>query len=246
MKSGSLLLLTAFWLVGCHKSSLSDKLTSGAGCLADDTDRGVSGRCPNDQLFCDLGMFDRDGVPSNGCESLLKSSDNYRLFALDEYNGSAGIVVNGEVIGPNYMPPTVTGGRVAMAGPPCKATLDSPCHYDLLAVQIRLSSFVFDTLPWADGLIELPKPISLTDNGKGSIFPEGTIFTVSFMVDPQKRVISAGPVRGHAQMTSDGTRVSIRIESDQPIPFGDYTVDAMIVGDFGTLVTHPPASGGNG
>lgn len=246
MKSGSLLLLTALCLVGCHKSSLSDKMTSGAGCVAEDADRGVNGRCPNDQLFCDLGVFDRDGVPSNGCESLLKSSDDYRLFALDEYDGWATMVVNGKVIDPYNMTPTVTEGRVAMAGPPCNATPDSPCHYDLLAVQIRLSSFVFDALTWADGLIELPKPISLTDSGQGSLLPEGTIFTISFMVDLEKRVISAGPVHGHAQMSADGTGVSIRIESDQPIPFGGYTVDAVTAGDFGTLVTHSPASGGNG
>lgn len=225
----SLLLLASFWLVGCDKS-LFDQMTSGAGCRADDGVAGVRGRCPNDRLVCEPGWFDRDGVPSNGCEGQLQASGEYSLFKLND-TGLAVMDIN------EYrMDATANGGWVAMAGPTCTATPETPCRYDLLALQIHVSDFTFDSLLWSDGLIELPKQLAVTDDGMGLSIPAGSTFTASFMVDGKKRVVSQGTTHGKIQVAGDGISVVVEMGDDLRLPFGGYTVQGMNILGVGGLV----------
>jgi len=226
MRTGALLLLASLWLVGCDKS-LYDQMTSGGGCRADDSAAGVIGRCANDQLVCAPGFFDRDSEASNGCEGRLQATGDFSLFALND-GGMATMDIN------EYgMDAMATGGWIAIAGPACTARISSPCRYDLLAVQIRLSPFIFDSLLWSDGLIELPQPISVTDEGEGLIIPPGTTFTANFVVEGKKRVVSQGPTHGYVQY--DGSALTAVVGDDLRLPFGGYTVEGMSIVASGTL-----------
>jgi hypothetical protein len=229
---GAILLFACVWLAGCDKSLL-DQLTSGGGCRADDTVTGVRGRCPNEQLACDLGSFDRDGVASNGCEGMLQPSSDYSLFALDPA-GVAVMIINEYQTAAS----TTGGGWVAIAGPACTPQLTTSCSYDLLALQIGLSDFIFDSLSWADGLIEVPKPMPVVDDGNGIFIPDGSTFVASFVVGGQKRVVSQGTTFGKIWMSPGETKLTLTIDGQLRFPFGGYTVDGMSITVNGAVTAH--------
>jgi hypothetical protein len=235
MRTGTILLFACGWLAGCDESLL-DQLTSGGGCSADDTVTGVIGRCPNEQLACELGWFDRDGVSANGCESTLQPSSEYSLFALD----ATGLVVM--IINEYQMTASTTGGWVAIAGPACNAGPTTRCNYDLLALQSGMTGFTFDSLEWTDGLIELPKPMPVIDDGNGLIIPAGSTFVASFAIEGQKRVVSQGTTQtthGAVRITPNGTRLTFTISpADLRLPFGGYTVEKMSIAVNGGLTAH--------
>ena len=229
------MLFACGWLAGCDESLL-DQLTSGGGCSADDAVNGVRGRCPNEQLACELGWFDRDGVSANGCEGMLQPSSEYSLFALD----ATGLVVM--LINEYKMTASTTGGWIAIAGPACNAVPTTPCSYDLLALQIGMTGFTFDSLEWTDGLIELPKPMPVIDDGVGPIVPPGSTFVASFVIEGQKRVVSQGTTpHGAALLTNgltNGTRLTFSTgPGDLRLPFGGYTVEKMSIAVTGGLVS---------
>jgi hypothetical protein len=222
------LLLACGWLAGCDESLL-DQLTSGGGCSADDTVTGVRGRCPNDQLACELGYFDRDGVSANGCEGMLQQSSEYSVFALNT-GGTILMTIN------EFDVNNITaGGGVAIAGPTCTASPTMPCSYDLLALQIGIPTFRFDTLWWSDGLLELPKPVPAIDSGEGLVIPPGSTFVASFEVGGQKRIVSQGTTQDGARIQIDGTLLTFTA-NDLRLPFGGYTVDKTTVLVTGGLV----------
>jgi hypothetical protein len=127
MKIGTALLFACGWLAGCGESKL-DRLTSGGGCSADDTVAGVRGWCPNEELACARGWFDRDGEWANGCEGVLQPSSDYSLFALDT-GGMIHLTINEYEFYNDS-----AGGWVAIAGPACTASPTAPCSYALLAL----------------------------------------------------------------------------------------------------------------
>ena len=231
MRTGAILLFASVWLAGCDKSLL-DQLTSGGGCSADDTVTGVRGRCPNEQLACDLGSFDRDGVASNGCEGMLQPSSDYSLFALN----ATGVAVM--IINEYQMAAGTTGGWVAIAGPACTPQFTTSCSYDLLALQIGLSHIIFDSLSWTDVLIELPKPMPVVDDGNGILIPHGSTFVASFVVGGQKRVVSQGTTFSKIWMSPDETKLTLTIDGQLRFPFGGYTVDGISITVNGAVTAH--------
>jgi hypothetical protein len=226
----SLLLFAGLGLLGCDNRSLYDQMTSGGGCHADDSLSSVIGVCPNDLLACSYGLIDADGILSNGCERLIEPSDKHSLFAL----GGAGLAVMD--INEYRMTATAVNGEVAIAGPTCEATPSTPCQYTLLTLQIRLSEFTFDSLYWGLGLIELPKPMSVTDNGDGLIIPAGSEFIASFLIDHQKHVISHGKSQGSVQLSSNQAKANVQVGGDLRFPFGGYTVEGMSIKVNGSLL----------
>jgi len=228
MRMGAILPFACGWLAGCGESKL-DQLTNGGGCSADDTVAGVRGRCPNEQLACALGWFDRDGASANGCEGVLQPSGDYSLFALNTH-GMIHLTINGYEFDNDS-----AGGWVAFAGPACTASPTAPCSYDLLALQIGIPSFRFDGLEWTDGLLELPKPLSVIDNGQCLAVPPGSTFVASFEVGGQKRIVSQGTTQGGACIVTDGTSLTLMTDGDLRLPFGGYVVEEM-----GILVTAVP------
>ena len=224
------MLLTCAWLSGCQTKY--DQLTSGGGCHSDDTLAGVKGQCSSDQLVCQLGIYDGDGVSSNGCESTLRPSSDYTLLQLAT-PGSGLLKIN------DYSFNTDTaGGWVALAGPvsTCQGRPSSPCSYQLLAFQLGISSFLFDGMEWTAGLIELPKPLSVVDEGDGIIIPEGTTFVASFMIEGKKQVVSQGTVVSAASIVTNGTQLTFTMTSDLRIPFGGYTLESV---SFVVTAVHP-------
>ena len=230
MRLGPVLLLACGWLAGCQ--SKLDQLTSGGGCRVDDTVAGVMGRCPNEQLACALGWFDRDGVSANGCEGTLQPSSEYT--ALQLANGSVIFMTINEY---DFVTDTA-GGWVAIAGPACQARISAPCHYDLLAFQLAIPSFRFDGLMWTDGLLELPKPLPVVDNGEGLIIPPGSTFVASFVVEGEKHVVSQGAAQNGAAMQTHDTTVSFTMDSHLQIPFGGYKVEHVRCAAAAVVSTH--------
>jgi hypothetical protein len=232
MKMGTVLLFACGWLAGCG-DSLLDQLTSGGGCGAADNVDGFEGRCPNEQLACELGYFDRDGVSSNGCEGMLQQSREYSLFALNT-GGMISMTIN-----EFEMNNATAGGGVAIAGPACTAFSTTPCSYDVLALQIGIPSFRFDSLWWSDGLLELPKPLPVIDDGSGLVIPPGSTFVASFVVGGQKRVVSQGTTQNGASIQTGGVGLTFTMESDLRLPFGGYAVEkASILVTGGLVATH--------
>lgn len=223
MKVATGLLLTCVWLAGC--GTKYDQLKSGDGCRSEDALAGARGRCSGDQLVCQLGMYDGDGVASNGCESTLQPSSDTFLFQLSTW-GMAILTIN-EYSFTN----DTAGGWVAIAGPvtTCDARPSSPCHYELLALQLGIPSFLFDGMDWTDGLIELPQPLSVVDHGNGISIPEGTTFVASFTIEGQKRVVSRGTTVSHAGIVTNGTQLTFTMNSDLRIPFGGYTLENVAI-----------------
>jgi hypothetical protein len=225
------LLVACGWLVGCGDSKF-DQVTSGAGCRADDTLPGLRGWCPNEQLACELGWIGRDDVSANGCEAALLPTNDYALFALHD-GGVASLTLNDYELGND-----VTGGWVAMAGPACKATMSAPCSYDLVALQVAISDFMFDSLSWTDGLLELAQPLPMTDRGEGLMIPNGTPFVASFTIEGKKRVVSQGTLAGAIQVAQDGTTLTLTGQGLR-LPFGGCTVDRLTLAAAGAPVTAP-------
>jgi hypothetical protein len=219
MRFATGLLFTCAWLSGCQTKY--DQLTSGGGCHSDDTLAGVKGQCPVDQLVCQLGMYDSDGVLSNGCESTLRPSSDYTLFQLAT-PGMGLLKINDYSFNSD-----TAGGWVALAGPvsTCRSSPSSPCSYELLVFQLGISSFLFDGMQWTDGLIELPKPLSVVDEGNGIIIPEGTTFVASFVIEGKKQVVSQGTAVSAASIVTNGTQLTFTMTSDLRIPFGGYTLE---------------------
>jgi hypothetical protein len=223
MKVAMGLLLTCVWLAGCETKY--DQLKSGDGCRSEDTLAGARGRCSGDQLVCQLGMYDGDGVASNGCESTLQATGDTFLFQLST-RGMAILTIN------EYRFDNDTaGGWVAVAGPvtTCDASPSSPCHYELLALQLGIPSFLFDGMDWTDGLIELPQPLSVVDQGNGISIPEGTTFVASFMIEGNKRVVSRGTAMSHSGIVTNGTQLVFDMSSELRIPFGGYTLENVVI-----------------
>ena len=218
MKTGYSLLFACVWLAGCG-GSLIDFVTSGGGCRAENNF--IRGQCPNEQLACGLGYFDRDGLSANGCEGMLLSSAEYTLYA-PTMEGVAPMTINEYTI-----TNSITGGWIAVAGPACTPAPATPCNYDLLALQIGISNFRFDSLWWTDGLIELPKPIPVTDDGDGLIIPLGSAFVASFTVENSKRVVSQGTSQQAGLQIKDASLLFTM--EGLHLPFGGYTVDSMSI-----------------
>ncbi|HJX65150.1 MAG TPA: hypothetical protein VJ860_14510 [Polyangia bacterium] len=231
MRLAAILLFACGGLAGCGPSLL-DQLTNGGGCSADDT-VGVRGRCPNEQLACEIGWFDRDGISANGCESMLQPSSEYSLFALDT-GATIWMTINEYEFGNDS-----AGGWVAIAGPACTALPATPCRYDLLAFQIGIRSFRFDGLQWTDGLLELPKPLPVVDNGQGLIIPPGSTFVASFVIEGHKRVVSQGTGVEGANVQSNGTSLTLTTGGDLRLPLGGYVVEKMSMQIPGQLVALP-------
>jgi hypothetical protein len=183
---------------------------------------GATGQCANQQLVCELGAFDRNGMPQDGCEALLTPSVDYSLFPL-EPGGLTSMTINGYMLDAG-----LTGGWLAYAGPPCSATINSFCSYELLAVQIGIGSFKFDTLSWADGLIELPKPMAVVDQGEGLFIPGSSTLVASFVVGGAKQVVSSGPTMTGAVAQTNGTSLVLHL-SDLRLPFGSYTIESLAI-----------------
>jgi hypothetical protein len=105
----------------------------------------------------------------------------------------------------------------------------------LLALQIGIPTFLFDTLWWSDGLLELPKPVPVIDSGEGLVIPPGSTFVASFEVGGQKRIVSQGTTQDGARIQIDGTLLTFTA-NDLRLPFGGYTVDKTTVLVTGGLV----------
>jgi hypothetical protein len=163
---------------------------------------------------------------------MLQPSSEYSLFALN----ATGVAVM--IINEYQMAADATGGWVAIAGPACTPQLTTSCSYDLLALQVGLSDFIFDSLSWTDGLIELPKPMPVVDNGNGILIPEGSTFVASFVVGGQKRVVSQGTTFSKIWMSPDETKLTLTIDGQLRLPFGGYTVDGMSITVSGALAAH--------
>lgn len=223
MRMAKGLLFTCVWLAGCETKY--DQLTSGGGCHSNDTLAGVTGRCSNDQLVCQLGLYDGDGVPSNGCETALQPSGDITLVPLSTF----GMVIL--TMNEYSFTCDTAGGWVALTGPvsTCDAKPSAPCSYELRAFQLGIPSFRFDGMEWTDGLIELAKPLSVMDKGSGIIIPEGTTFVSSFVIEGKKQVVSRGTAVGFARMATDGTQLSFDMSSDLKMPFGGYTLESVVV-----------------
>jgi hypothetical protein len=221
MKFVTGLLLSCAWLAGCQTKY--EQLTSGDGCHSDDTLAGVKGRCPNDQLVCQFGMVDGDGVASNGCESSLGPSSDTTLLPLAT-PGSGLLKINDYSFNID-----TAGGWVALAGPvaTCQASPTSPCSYQLLGFQLGISNFLFDGMEWTDGLIELPKPLSVVDAGDGIVIPAGTTYVASFMIEGKKQVVSQGTAASAALIVTNGTQLTFTMTSDLRMPFGGYTLESV-------------------
>jgi hypothetical protein len=202
-------------------SSKVDKITSGGGCEANASANTV-GRCPNGISVCDVGFVDHDGASANGCEAGLDATRDYDLFRIAD-GGVALFTMNDYGLGND-----VIGGWCAIRGPECQATPASPCTYDLLALQVRISDFVFDGVAWTDGVFALPRSIVAVDQGDGLVVPAGSDVVGTFMVGGQKRVVSLGTtIHGIAVQVEDG-RGTETTTGDLTLSFGGYTMEVHV------------------
>jgi hypothetical protein len=159
----------------------------------------------------------------------LQAPGDYSLFGLTN-TGLAVVAINEY---PLHI--RMTGGWIAFAGPRCDATPTTPCQYELLALQVTLGDFIFDSLPMSEGLLELSKPIPVTDSGDGPLFAEDTTFTISFVVDGKKRIVSQGKTHGHWTVGAGENTVTLEIEDGLHAPLGGYTMESLYIRAVGTM-----------
>ncbi len=210
----------AVFLQGCGGDKI-DLIKSGGGCAAE-VGAGSLGRCPNEVSACQVGFADLDDASTNGCETALPTSSDALVFKVAK-GGMAMFVIN-------EFPLTtdIIGGWVAIKGAACTARMDSPCTYELLAVQLQTTDFVFDGLPFSEGFFSLPKPMEVTDPGDGLVVPAGSGIIASFLVDGHKRVVSLGTIDGGMALQMDRKTMTIT-GSGLHLSFGDCTMDTRVV-----------------
>jgi len=211
---------SAVLLQSCGNTKL-DFIKNGGGC-APEASAGTSGRCPRDVSACALGFVDHDEQSANGCETPLRATDDYALFAVQS-RGSGAFVMNEYAFNVD-----VTGGWCAIKRADCQASPDSPCVDELVALQFQVGDFLFDSVKWTDGLFTLPKPLSVIDSGMGLSVPAGAEIIGTFTVGGQRQVISLGSVTGGILITTNGTQMSVD-GSGLQLSYGGYTMEDMSV-----------------
>lgn len=208
-------------LAGCGQDKI-DQIKSGGGCETE-SGAGLVGRCPNDVLACQAGFANLDGTSNNGCEAALPVSGDTLMFKVAD-GGVAEFVINEFPLDTD-----IIDGWVAIKGAACTADMTSPCSYELKALQLQVSDFVFDGLSFSQGFFALPKPMAVTDNGEGLVVPADAGIIASFLVDGHKRVVSLGSIEGGlaVQMMADRKTVTIN-GSELHVSFGGCTMDTGV------------------
>lgn len=207
----------ALW--GCGESKI-DQIKNGGGCV-DESSAGTVGRCPGEVSACQVGFADVDGTTANGCETALVPAGDYRLFRVAN-GGMAQLVTNGYPLDVD-----VTGGWVALRGAVCTARMSAPCSYELLALQVQVSDFVFDGLAFTDGAFMLPKPLAVVDDGEGAIVPAGSGIVGTFTVGGKKRVVSLGTASKGMAVQTDGKDMTTT-GSGLVLSFGGCTMEVSM------------------
>jgi hypothetical protein len=225
-------LLVGCWLAGCQDSNTGSaavhvlNVSDGSDCTARNDLPGSGGQCSVDEQACDVGWFDGDGVAANGCEEALDPSAGDSFFRFTAYRGLGALVINDYPVSAG-----ITGGALAVSGPPCVATIGAPCSYDLRAFQVTLAAFTFDGAVWADGVLELPRPLAVKDDGEGLVVPAGADMIARFVVGGGKSVISRGLAEKGIVVNLGGDLV-VASAGFLHFGFGGYTID----GDATTIV----------
>jgi hypothetical protein len=219
-------------LVGCGESNL-ERLQSGGGCSAEDA-MGTNGQCPNQEESCTLSYVDRDGLTTNGCESLLSPEEDDALSAI-EPGGVLQFSINDF-----GLDSTLAGGWVALGGEACAASQETPCRRNLDALQMASAAFEFDGIWWTDGLLELPKPLPVEDAGEGFVVPAGADVVGSFVVGGEKRIVSRGTTPSWITVKSDTTGATIT--GSISLSFGEYAMTGNLTAR-ATLVASAPDAG---
>ena len=101
--------------------------------------------------------------------------------------------------------------------------------YNLVALQLQVSAFVFDGVSFSDGVFMLPRPLAVTDNGDGLVVPAGSGVIATFFVGGEKRIVSLGTIESAlaVQMTADRKGMTAT-GSGLRVSFGGCTMDASV------------------